>query len=130
MKELAALFFVTSRLFCVERPRWNKTVLLFESRCGFKKMRFYFSTATPQKITKRSQKWSCPFNKKAAIRQASLCAHNKAVAAFEKWAFISARSLRLCCTRTMKLGADSGFFVHRAALFFVTSRLFCVEKPC
>ena len=28
-----------------------------------------------------------------------------------------ARSLRLCCTRAMKLGADRGFFVDRAALF-------------
>jgi hypothetical protein len=30
----------------------------------------------------------------------------------------------------MKLGADRGFFVERAALFLVTSRLFCLERPC
>jgi hypothetical protein len=54
---------VSSRLIYVERLRWNKTAL-FESRCGFQKMRFYSSTATPQKMTGRSQKWSFPFNKK------------------------------------------------------------------
>ena len=29
----------------------------------------------------------------------------------------------------MKLGADRGFFVERAALCIVTSRLFSVERP-
>jgi hypothetical protein len=63
-------FFVISRLFCDERPRWNKAAF-FESRCGFvvraqqshcgfQKLRFYFSTVNPQKMTGRSQKWSCP----------------------------------------------------------------------
>jgi hypothetical protein len=32
------------------------------------------------------------------------------------------KAARLCFTRVIKPGADRGFFVERAALFFVTSR--------
>jgi hypothetical protein len=46
-----------------------------------------------------------------------------------QWRVALKKPLRLCCTRTTKPGADRGFFVERAALCILTSRLFGVERP-
>jgi hypothetical protein len=101
-----------------------------QSRGGFQKMRRYFSAVVHQKMTERSHKIKLPSQQKSrSPHQASLYARNKAAATFETCAFSVSRSLRLCCTRTMKLGADHGFFVDRTVFIFVTSRLFCLERP-
>jgi hypothetical protein len=102
-------------------------------------MRLYFSTAFQRKTTERSQKTKPLFQQKSRNpHQASLCACNKAAAAFEKCGFISARPFvakqlrghkkqsrpfnkkaairtRLHCTRTTKpqrLSKNPALFQH------------------